>query len=167
MKETARQEIVVGVSGSRASVAALRWAVDEARRRCARLSVVCAWDHSRPAPYADRSEGRARSDAQAAMRSSLAAAMRTALGPVPPAEIEAEMAEGAAERVLIDRSAVADLLVLGAARPQQAVGLPVGPVIRACLARAGCPVVVVRASLGPAAGQPEGCPPARVSALAG
>ena len=33
MNETTQPEIVVGVSGSRASVAALRWAADEALRR--------------------------------------------------------------------------------------------------------------------------------------
>jgi nucleotide-binding universal stress UspA family protein len=149
MSETAQQEIVVGVSGSRASVAALTWAADEARRRSARLSVVSAWDHSlRPAPYADTSEGHAADDPQATMRSEVAAAVRAALGPEPPADVETELAEGMPERVLIGRSAMADLLVLGAARAQDATGQPVGPVIRACLSRARCPVVVVVFSAG-------------------
>ena len=137
MNETTQPEIVVGVSGSRASVAALRWAADEALRRQARLSVVCAWDHRlRPA--------------------------------VPPDGIEAELAQGVPERVLIDRSAIAALLVLGAARPQDAHGLSVGPVLRACLSRACCPVVVVSATAGPDAGQrPDSLRAARESALTG
>jgi nucleotide-binding universal stress UspA family protein len=171
MNETTQQEIVVGVSGSTASVAALRWAADEARRRCARLRVVCVWDHSlRPAPYAYRSGGRADHQERQALRIILDAAMRAALGPVRPAGIEAELAEGMPERVLIGRSATADLLVLGTARPQNAVGLHVGPVIRACLSRARCPVVVVSAGVGPAAehaDRPDDARPARVSALTG
>ena len=153
MNQTTQPEIVVGVSGSRASVAALRWAADEARRRHTRLSVVCAWDHSlRPAPYAEVGGNHAASDAKAAVHSGLAAAIRVAFGPVAPACIDTELAEGVPERVLIDRSAIADLLVLGTAWSQDAGGLSVGPVIRACLSRARCPVVVVSAGAGPAAG---------------
>jgi nucleotide-binding universal stress UspA family protein len=150
MSETTQPEIVVGVSGgSRASVAALRWAADEARRRHTRLSVICAWDHSlRPAPYAEVGKSHTDDRARAALRSGLATAMRIAFGRVPPADVDAELTEGVPERVLIDRSTVADLLVLGSACPPDAGGLPVGPVIRACLGRARCPVVVV--SAGPA-----------------
>jgi nucleotide-binding universal stress UspA family protein len=169
MNETTQPEIVVGVSGSRASVAALRWAADEAQRRHARLSVVCAWDHSlRPAPYAEVGGNHAPADARAACHSGLAAAMRVAFGPVPPDGIDAELAEGVPERVLIDRSAIAALLVLGAARPQDAHGLSVGPVIRACLSRARCPVVVVNAAAGTnAVPGPDSARAARESALTG
>jgi len=169
MNETTQPEIVVGVSGSRASVAALRWAADEALRRQARLSVVCAWDHRlRPAHYAEVGEHRGPADARAALQGDLAAAMRATFGPVPPDGIEAELAQGVPERVLIDRSAIAALLVLGAARPQDAHGLSVGPVLRACLSRACCPVVVVSATAGPDAGQrPDSPRAARESALTG
>jgi nucleotide-binding universal stress UspA family protein len=166
---TTQPEIVVGVSGSRASVAALRWAADEARRRHTRLSVVCAWDHSlRPAPYAEVGGNHTAADARAALHSCLEAAMRVAFGPVPPAGIDTELTEGVPERVLIDRSAIADLLVLGTARPQDAAGLSVGPVIRACLGRARCPVVVVNAGAGTEAGQRlDYAQAARASALTG
>jgi nucleotide-binding universal stress UspA family protein len=168
MSQTAQQEIVVGVTGSRASVAALRWAADEAGRRHARLSVVCAWDPSlRPAPYADVGEGRRELDTRAALSGGLAAlsgglaalsgglaaAIRTAFGPVPPDSIGTELAEGVPERVLISRSATADLLVLGTAHAQDSAGLSVGPVIRTCLSRSRCPVVVVNAGAAPEADQ--------------
>jgi nucleotide-binding universal stress UspA family protein len=149
-------------------VAALHWAADEARRRHARLTVVCAWDHSlRPAPYAEVSEGHTAA-VKAVLRDGLDAAMRTALGSVPPAGLDAELAEGIAERVLIDRSATADLLVIGTARPHDEAGPSVGPVIRACLCRAACPVVVV----SPGAGQqasllPDDVLRTRLSALTG
>lgn len=169
MKETTQPEIVVGVSGSRASVAALRWAADEALRRRSRLSVVCAWDHRlRPAHYAEVGEKHAPADVRAALHSDLAAAMRAAFGPVPPDSVDAELAEGVPERVLIDRSAIAALLVLGAARPQDAHGLSVGPVLRACLSSARCPVVVVSAAAGQDAGrQPDSARATRESALTG
>jgi hypothetical protein len=47
---------------------------------------------------------------------------------------------------LLDRAAHADLLVLGTTRPAPKSGQPpqaMGPVARACLQRAHCPVVVV------------------------
>ncbi len=164
MSGTARQEIVVGVSGSRASVAALRWAADEAGRRHVRLNAICAWDPSpRPAPYAGVGEGHPKEDTRVALDSGLAAAVREAFGPVRPACLHTELAEGVPERVLIARSGSADLLVLGTTRPQDAAGLSVGPVLRTCLRRARCPVVVVNAGAGPEAGRrpddaPPGCP---------
>ncbi len=140
MNEIERQHIVVGVSGSRASVAALRWAADEALRRHAMLKVICAWDSSlRPAPYADVSEGCPDEEARAALHTAVGAAF----GPAPPTGLDTELAEGTPERVLVSRSATADLLVLGTPRSQDAAGLSVGPVIRTCLIRARCPVVVV------------------------
>jgi nucleotide-binding universal stress UspA family protein len=94
--------------------------------------------------------------------------MRVAFGPEPPDGIDAELAEGVPERVLIDRSAIAALLVLGAARPQDTHGLSVGPVIRACLSRARCPVVVVNAAAGTdAVPGPDSARGARESALTG
>ncbi len=168
MTMTAQQEIVVGVTGSRASVAALRWAADEAGRRGARLSVVCAWDPSvRPAPYANYSEGHPEpGDARAELYGGLAAAIAAAFGPVPPPGVGTELAEGIPERVLISRAATADLLVLGTARPRDAGGLSVGPVIRTCLSRSRCPVVVVGAG-GAEPGPGQDPAAARASALTG
>lgn len=142
--------IVVGVSGSSASAAALRWAAEEARKRRARLRVVRAWTPPiRLAPYA--AAGMTPDEARAAADRELADAMLAAFGPAPPGHVTAELAEGAAERALVDRSAGADLLVLGTHSPADAVARSVGPVIRACLTRAPCPVVVVTAACRPAA----------------
>ena len=45
-------DIVVGVDGSAAGLAAAHWAAQEAQRRGTGLSVVHAWHrHARPAPY--------------------------------------------------------------------------------------------------------------------
>jgi nucleotide-binding universal stress UspA family protein len=68
----------------------------------------------------------------------------------PDAEIRVEVVVGLAARVLLDRCAGADMLVLGTASDTPGAGRPVGPVIRACLRRAPCPVVVISAAQDPA-----------------
>ena len=71
----------------------------------------------------------------------LADAVRTALGPAPSITVTVEVTEGPAARVLLDRAAGAELLVLGGA-----VGAAqdrIGAVARACLRHPPCPVVVV------------------------
>ena len=149
--------IVVGISGSEASAAALRWAADEARRRHATLRVVRSWGAEFTAPYAPAGGRLTPGEQRAAAGAGLASQLRTAFGCVCPAGVAAELADGAAERTLVDRSAGADLLVLGSASPPgssgRSIGRPVGPVVRACLGRAQCPVVVVCA--GQQASQPR------------
>ncbi len=148
------RRIVVGVNGSTASLAALRWAAGEAALRRASLLVVYVWDRTRRmAPYATRGGRLTPGEERGAARSRLAMAVRAAFGPVPPASVTTEVAEGLVARVLLDRAAEADLLVLGAAAPTitspptgRAAGPTAGPVARACLSRAVCPVVIVSAA---------------------
>jgi len=139
--------IVVGVSDSEASAAALRWAADEASRRHVTLRVVRSWDAEFAAPYAPAGGRLTPAQQRAAARQGLAALMCSVLGSVTPDGVAAELAEGVAERTLVDRSAGADLLVLGSAAPpvaaERTIGRSIGPVVRACLSRAQCPVVVV------------------------
>jgi len=141
--------IVVGVTGSSASAAALSWAADEARRRHARLRVVRVWKQDCHAYYAAPVSLLDRQRREEAARRELAATLHTVLGADPPGSISAEVLEGDAERVLADASAGADLLVLGSASVYLA-GRPAGPVIRTCLSHAHCPVVVVGPEAMPA-----------------
>lgn len=151
MKENGKQHILAGFSGSQASLTALRWAIDEATLRRADLQVVRVWDPARhAAPYASAGQRPACDEQEMAVRAGLAAAMRAAFGPAVPDGVSAEVSEGRPERVLVARSAAADLLVIGEAKPPWRAGQPAGPVVRACLAHASCPVVIV----GSAAGQP-------------
>jgi nucleotide-binding universal stress UspA family protein len=151
-----RQPVVlVGVGGSGAATSALIWAAREAGRRAARLRVVQAWQAGpRRALYAGTAGGRAGLPSQAAAARRLAADVRAALGDAAGIDLVTEVLEGAPERVLAGASAGADLLVLGTGRQSPVaqvdpliVDRPVGPVIRACLSRARCPVVII----GPAA----------------
>jgi len=138
MSTDRRPTILVGVSGSPASKAALRWAENEAERRHGRLRIVLSWHPEQRAFYAgparspDGSGGRER-----ALRN-LSATLRAVLGPAPPTDTTADVIEGTAERILVAASGSADLLVLGSGP-----GMSIGPVIRACLSLAHCPVVVV------------------------
>jgi nucleotide-binding universal stress UspA family protein len=65
--------------------------------------------------------------------------------------VRTEIAEGLAARILLDRCAGADMLVLGTAADSQGASRSAGPVIRALLRRAPCPVVVISTSQDPGA----------------
>lgn len=139
--------IVVGVDGSAASVAALRWAATEAIARQAEVDAVFAWDEAfQPrAPYAGRTGPPEPEQDRAAAAAVLASSVRTALGPDPAVPLKAVVIDGHPERVLLDRSLGADLLVLGStARP----GLPAeaSPIHQTCLRKAACPVLIVSPS---------------------
>jgi len=74
--------------------------------------------------------------------------MRAAFGAEVPVGVTAEIAEGMAERVLAHRSRDASLLVLGATADAGMTGRPAGPVIRACIRSAKCPLVIITAAAG-------------------
>ena len=149
MTEPAQQRIVVGVKRSAASLAALRWAAAEARLRHATLHVVHAWEPAaRRASYAILGDSPAGGQERLRARDNLAAVMLAAFGADMPTGITAEITEGMAERVLADRSRDADLLVLGAAADAGMTGRPAGPVIRACMRSARCPLVIITAAAG-------------------
>ena len=137
---------MVGVDGSVASLAALRWAVREAGLRETALHVVRAWEDTakRVAPYAHAAPA-SRADDDLTARDRLQADVAAALGPSPLAPVQVTVAEGLAARVLLDHAAGADLLVLGCAIRRAPDGI--GPVARACLRHAPCPVVVVSGAM--------------------
>jgi nucleotide-binding universal stress UspA family protein len=150
--------IVVGVHGTAASLTAVRWAVQEALLRQATVHLVVARDAYRRASYSGAPPVAPPDRDDADGRALLAAAELEARRVLPPGCLSSERADGSAAKVLIDRSADADLLVLGPAYPagQLAgeVSPPMGSVARACLHGAACPVVVMPADDG-------ACTPAR------
>jgi len=139
--------IVVGVDGSVASLAALRWAAREAGLRDTALHVVRAWEDAakRVAPYASHAMPAQGAEDDLTTRNRLRANVAAALGPSPLVPVQVTVAEGLAARVLLDHAAGADLLVLGSAIHRAPDGI--GPVARACLRHAPCPVVVVSAAM--------------------
>jgi len=140
--------IVVGVDGSAASDAAVRWAVREARLRHATVHLVSAYysDSRQHAQYVPPSSWMTPQQERCAAQALLAAAMELARGYLPPGRLTGEVANEPPARALLDRSAHAELLVLGTTRPTSQPGQPpqaMGPVARPCLRLAHCPVVVV------------------------
>ena len=149
MSVPAVRRIVVGVDGSTESAAALRWACREASLRGAEVHAV----HAQEAPcrstasYAVAAQGRpADVDVDVMWKSVLP-------DQVPGVRIRTEVADGLAARVLLERCQGADMLVLGTASDTPGALRSAGPVIRACLRRAPCPVVVIGAAQEPRPGR--------------
>jgi nucleotide-binding universal stress UspA family protein len=144
----AGSRIVVGVDGSAASDAAVRWAVREALLRDGTVHLVSAHhsDCRQRAPYVPSSWMAPQEERSAAAEALVAAAMELARRYLPPGRLMAELANEPPARALLDRAADAELLVLGTTRPALQSGQPpqqMGPVARTCLRLAHCPVVVV------------------------
>lgn len=139
--------IVVGVDGTAGSLAAVRWAAREALLRQASVHLVFVSRRYGRGSYPGSPQaspwGRDGPDGTAL----LAAAELEAGRALPPGRLSSELAGGSPAKVLIDRSAGAELLVLGNAYPagRWASEVPpvMGTVARACLDGAACPVVVV------------------------
>lgn len=148
-----QQRIVVGVSGSSASLAALMWAANEARQRDAALHVLYVWKPVRHrAPHEVLADGPAVAQDRLAACRVLTAAVRAAFGPATPDGVSTELAEGAAQRLLVQRSVGADLLVLGATTSvDDPLSKSSGPVARACLANVSCPVMIIATAARPSA----------------
>ncbi|MFF8939300.1 universal stress protein [Streptomyces paradoxus] len=144
--------IVVGVDGSEASVAALRWATEQARALRVEVVAVHAWEATAPrvAPYAPVSVRPTPAEERDAAARLLTQTLRRVFGQRIDDAVHAELVEGPAVRVLLDRARGALLLVLGRTVHGQ-FDLPVGGAVgRGCLRHATVPVVAVPAPDGPA-----------------
>jgi nucleotide-binding universal stress UspA family protein len=148
------RRIVVGVDGSAESVAALRWACREASLSAAEVHAVLALEASchRVASYAVPAP-RQISGSWGAARDVLRRAVSEAAALFPGVSVQTEITEGLAARVLLDHATQADMLVLGRTPHGPDLYRGAGPVIRACLRAAPCPVVVISSAdaAGPAA----------------
>jgi nucleotide-binding universal stress UspA family protein len=145
MSELAGGLIAVGVDGSPASVAALRWAADLAQLRDAEIVVVRAWHVGLAslAPYAPVRRRPTQEGERSRAEADLARAMRTALGPAPDVKVRAALVCGPPACVLLNQCADADLLVLGGHHADSPLRQTVGATAAACLRQAPCPVVIV------------------------
>ena len=146
MSVLAVRRIVVGVDGSAESAVALRWACREAGLRGAEVHAV----HAREAPchsmasYAVPAQGGSSDDDDMDV-------MWQSVMPdhVPGVQVRTQVIDGLAARVLLEHCQGADMLVLGTVSDTPGAQRSAGPVIRACLRRAPCPVVVISAAQDP------------------
>jgi len=140
-----QQRIVVGVSGSPASRAALAWAAHEAHARQALLLAVHAWEptHLLRAPYAPAPSHRTAGEDQDLAQRTLDIAIADAVPAGLDVEVHTVVAQGLPAAVLLQHCGQALMLVLGHRAPQRSAPVSAGPVTRVCTARACCPVVSV------------------------
>jgi nucleotide-binding universal stress UspA family protein len=141
----AHNVIVVGIDGSEASKAALRWAVEEARLRHARVQAVHAWwivpmlkpgGHLAPAASDWGAE-----DATECVRTFVTETVgeQTEVE-ITPVAVQGEQASVA----LVDAAKGADLLVVGSRGAGGFSGLLLGSISQQCAHHAPCPIVIVR-----------------------
>ena len=153
MSVPAARRVVVGVDGSRESVAALRWACREAAMRGAEVHAVHVREENRSnlANYAVPAQS-LQDEAEAA--DEVAVDIKGLVDSVaadaePRVQVRLHLVNGLPARVLLKECADADMLVLGTASDLPGAARSAGPVIRACLRRAPCPVVVISAARSP------------------
>jgi nucleotide-binding universal stress UspA family protein len=141
--------IVVGVDRSAGAQAALRFALDEARLRQARVRVVHAWQFR---PYGRRAGfegvplvlGADIDGLHRAAAAELDAIVAEAAPGAGGFGIEKRVEQGDPATVLIDQSRDADLLVVGSRGHGGFASLLLGSVSQVCAQHAACPVVIVR-----------------------
>lgn len=138
-------DIVVGVDGSPEAHHALAWAVGEATRRRASLSLVHAWSPPAPvseivamtAPFDEEVFGKL---ADEVLDDALATIAATSSS-LP--HVEASAVRGYPSSVLLDRASTADLLVVGSRGRGGIADLVLGSVSHQCVHHATRPVAVI------------------------
>jgi nucleotide-binding universal stress UspA family protein len=137
--------IVVGVDGSAASRAALRWALGQAELTGAAIDAVVAWQYPVAtggyawAPVAVMDS----SDLQEAAEKTLADEVGEVTGG-STVQVRSRVVEGIAAQALLAASVGAELLVVGSRGHGGFAGALLGSVSQHCVHHATCPVVIIR-----------------------
>lgn len=143
--------IVVGVDESEGAKEALRFALEEARLRTAKLRAVHAWHVGYVGAGAEGfygAPGAERDELRGAAEAVLEATVREAIPDTGGAEVEQRVVEGSAGAVLVEESRDADLLVVGSRGRGGFTELLLGSVSQQVAHHADCPVVIVRPKRG-------------------
>lgn len=136
--------ILLAVADPAAETTAVRFAFREAAARQCTLEAVCAW----PLPVRDATEAPllaadARRYHEKQASELLDEALDGVVGAYPAVRVRRVTVEGPAHKVLVHRTAAADLLVTGAQHRQGHFGLQLGRLAHTALCHATCPVAVV------------------------
>jgi len=144
--------IVVGVDGSDASKAALRWATEQAHVLGTDVVAVHAWERARPGTcsYALASARPTVAEQRIQAAGLLAMTVREVFGPRIDGAVHAVLVEGPPARVLLRQARGARLLALGRTAHGQYELPAIGSVGLECLRHATIPVVAVPATDRPA-----------------
>ncbi len=138
---------VVGYDGSGPSKAALRWALDDARRTGVAVELVhaCAWPPLMPAaPMVPATSVWPDAEALQVLRDMLDDAVAQARRTHPGVTVTAALTRGPTALTLLGRAEHARLLVVGGRSHSAAAELLLGSVASAVAAHGPCPVVIVR-----------------------
>jgi nucleotide-binding universal stress UspA family protein len=137
--------IVAGVDGSPSSLAALRWAVRQARRTGGTVDAVIAWQFPATgnfgwAPVSAIDDLDFESVAKHTLEEAIGSLGDEAAG----VTVRPVVVQGLAAQVLLDAAAGADLLVVGSRGHGGFADALLGSVSQHCVHHASCPVVVMR-----------------------
>jgi nucleotide-binding universal stress UspA family protein len=139
--------IVVGVDHSEGAKAALRFALEEATLRQAKLRAVHAWQYGSISATglegAQPTFGGDLKEAADAAETALAATLRDTIPETGAVEVERRVVQGRPAAVLVEEARGADLLVVGSRGHGGFAGLLLGSVSQQCAHHATCPVVIV------------------------
>lgn len=134
--------IVVGVDGSAHARRALAFAIEEARRREARVDAVYAY--APPVYWAAPEFGVLIPRPESEVVEDATQLLERELGDVPDdVHVEPVVVEGPAARALLETAKGADLLVVGSRGRGGFMGLLLGSTSHQVVTHATCPVVVV------------------------
>lgn len=132
--------VVVGIDGSRWSVDAALWAVDEAVSRDVPLRLLYVVEPRGHGAVDPQQEAQDLACADVSVRRALVAVESTE----QPVKVEWEVLQGHPSRVLLDASRSADLLCLGSLGIAHATGHRLGSTAATLATSAPCPVAIVR-----------------------
>ncbi|MFE3825650.1 universal stress protein [Streptomyces sp. NPDC059092] len=143
-RTSAYGRVVLGIGETTGSTTVARFALQQSRARRCELTAVRAWRcppyENMPYPLVDGEQTRAyRQQADECLDHVLGVTARD----VTEVTVRRKLVQGAAHQALVEESASADLLVVGAQRRRGVVGLQLGRVNHAVLHHAACPVAVV------------------------
>ena len=143
--------IVVGVDGSPHSEEALRWALGQARLTGQPVDAVTSWSY--PVTYGGMGGVGAvmAFDWEGEATGTLEDTVAKAAGSSDGDRVSQRVVQGHPAQVLVDAAADAALLIVGSRGRGGFTGMLLGSVSQHVIARAACPVVVVRAPADPQA----------------
>jgi nucleotide-binding universal stress UspA family protein len=134
--------IVVGVDGSRNADAALRWAIEEGRRRDADVEVVHAWNMPFVAPYAYVAADLDINTFEETAQETLDQAIRRAK-PTAVDRVSKVVTMSGPSSLLLETAKGADLIVVGSRGLSAVEAAVLGSVSHQVTLHATCPVVVI------------------------
>ncbi len=136
------ERIVVGVDGSEPSMAALRWAVRQAKLTGSSVDAVIAWRVPSAYGLAPIADGGL--DFEGDAKKILADALNEVGGAESDVVIRPTVVEGYPADVLVWSARGADLLVVGSRGHGGLTSALLGSVSHHCMHHASCPVLVIR-----------------------